>query len=194
MKARFVLIAFSLLASYSNAQQSTTIIPPSPDAAALAVYGNIPVSTYTGVPNINIPIHTIKYRDVQIPIDLSYHASGITMEQDASWVGLGWALNVGGVITRTVKGGDDLQFSNDGYSNISNPGAITYKGYPYETIDETNPLFKQMVCNSNIDTEPDMFYFNFLGKSGSFVLEQGQNQSLGYVIGTPVVLKQTILL
>ncbi|HRN55615.1 MAG TPA: hypothetical protein PLL71_04155 [Agriterribacter sp.] len=190
MEKIILVLVFSSIFFNSNAQQSATVIPPSPDAAALAIYGNIPVSTYTGVPNINIPIHTISYRDVQIPVNLSYHASGITVEQDASWVGLAWTLNVGGVITRTVKGGDDLQFSDDGYSNIGNPGGVNYKGFPYETVDETSTLFRELVCQKEIDTEPDIFYFNFSGKSGSFVLEQGQNQSLSYVSGTPLRMEK----
>ena len=36
------------------------------------------------------------------PINLSYH-SGITMDQEASWVGLGWNINPG-VINRAMRG------------------------------------------------------------------------------------------
>jgi len=43
-----------------TSQQQQKILPPSPDAAALGKYGNIPVSTYTGVPNIEVPVYTIK--------------------------------------------------------------------------------------------------------------------------------------
>jgi hypothetical protein len=47
------------------------VIPPSPNAAALGKYGEIPVSYYTGVPNISIPIYEIKTRDLSLPISLS---------------------------------------------------------------------------------------------------------------------------
>ena len=164
------------------AQQTNTVIPPSPDAAALGKYGNIPVSTYTGVPNINIPLHNVDYRDIHIPVDLSYHASGITVEEDASWVGLGWVLNCGGVITRTVRGGDDMQFAKDRYSNISTFG---YQGYPYDG-DAGSGNFLQNVCVHDIDPEPDLFYFNFLGKSGGFILPNGQDKTLNFVSGTPL--------
>jgi YD repeat-containing protein len=165
-------------------QQTNTVIPPSPDAAALGMYGNLPVSTYTGMPNISIPVYEISFGDKKIPLDLSYHASGITVEQDASWVGLGWTLNVGGVITRTVKGGDDLQFSSDGFSDLG-AAFSGYLGYPYDPSDNSSNFFEN-VCNRNIDAEPDIFYFNFFGKAGSFVFEKGQNQSLDYLVGTPI--------
>lgn len=168
------------------AQQSTTMISPSPDAAALGVYGNIPVSTYTGIPSIKVPLHSIEYRDIQIPVELSYYASGITVEQDASWVGLGWSLNVGGVITRTVKGGDDMQFATDGFSNVTN---FDYQGYPYDD-DDSSVDFPRRICIREIDPEPDMFNFNFWGKSGEFVLENGQDRLLDFVKGTPLKVEK----
>ncbi len=164
------------------AQQTNTVIPPSPDAAALGKYGNIPVSTYTGVPNISVPLYDLNYRDLHIPIDLSYHASGVTVEEDASWVGLGWVLNCGGVITRTVRGGDDMEFAHDRYSNV---GTYGYLGYPYDG-NLASGDFLQKVCIRDIDPEPDLFYFNFLGKSGSFVLPNGQDKTLNFVSAAPL--------
>ena len=73
------------------------IIPPSPNAAAFSKYGNVPVSPYTGIPNIDIPIYTISTRDIKVPISLSYHAGGIKVGDEASRVGLGWVLNAGGL-------------------------------------------------------------------------------------------------
>lgn len=87
-----------------------TIIPPTPTAAALEKYGQVPVSTYTGVPNISIPLYDIKVRDLSIPISLNYHAGGFRVSEEASWVGLGWSLLAGGAITRTVRNLDDLNY------------------------------------------------------------------------------------
>ncbi|HEV8286377.1 MAG TPA: carbohydrate binding domain-containing protein [Chitinophagaceae bacterium] len=167
----------------SIAQQTSTIIPPSPDASALGVYGNIPVSTYTGVPFISIPLYTVSYRDIQIPIELSYHGSGVTVEQDASWVGLGWTMNVGGVVTRTMRHGDDMQTCNDGFSTL---GTYYSKGYPFDNQNEASGTWENDICNGSIDPEPDIFYFNFLGKSGSFILESGQSLSANFIQATPL--------
>lgn len=60
------------------------IIPPSPEASALAKYGNMPVSFYTGVQQVSIPIYTVQSGDIQVPITLSYHASGIRVDEEGS--------------------------------------------------------------------------------------------------------------
>jgi hypothetical protein len=100
------------------------------------MYGQIPVSEYNGVPNINIPLYTIDMQQFQLPISLSYHASGIRVSDEASWVGMNWSLNAGGVITRSKRNLDD--FSNNGYFKTT--------GY--------------RPCNDSYDQEPDLFFFN----------------------------------
>jgi hypothetical protein len=85
------------------------IIPPSPTSASLGTFGNNSKGTYNGVPEISIPLLQVNVANQNINISLSYDASGTRACQDASWVGLGWSLlNGGGVITRTVRGQDDL--------------------------------------------------------------------------------------
>jgi hypothetical protein len=85
--------------------------PESPNVASLGKYVDIPVGNYTGTPNISIPIHTVQNRSISVPISISYHASGIKVEEEASWVGLGWSLNAGGVIRKTVKSRDDFSIN-----------------------------------------------------------------------------------
>ncbi|WP_124019388.1 hypothetical protein [Flavobacterium hydrophilum] len=69
--------------------------------------------------NYNIPIMDVG----GYPLNLSYN-SGITMDQEASWVGLGWNLNVG-QIERQVRGlpddfnGDEVLYENNLKKNIT---------------------------------------------------------------------------
>ena len=69
--------------------------------------------------NYNIPIMDVG----GYPINLSYNG-GVTMDQEASWVGLGWNLNVG-QIERQVRGlpddfnGDEIRYQNDLRDNIT---------------------------------------------------------------------------
>ena len=85
------------------------ILPKTPQASALSRYGEIPVNLSTGVPNISIPLYNIKAGNYTLPISISYHASGIKTDDVATCVGLGWVLNAGGAITRTVRGLPDLK-------------------------------------------------------------------------------------
>ncbi|NJM80353.1 MAG: hypothetical protein HC854_13410 [Flavobacterium sp.] len=69
--------------------------------------------------NYNIPIMDVG----GYPLNLAYN-SGVTMDQEASWVGLGWNLNVG-QIERQVRGlpddfrGDEIIYQNEMRDNIT---------------------------------------------------------------------------
>ena len=76
----------------------------SPSATSLGKYGEEDVSNFTGNPHISIPLYTLNVRDVKMPITLDYDAAGVMPNSLPSYAGQNWTLNVGGVITRTVKG------------------------------------------------------------------------------------------
>ena len=63
------------------------------------------VSLATGDLNYVLPLLNVPSPEGGYPISLAYH-SGITMDQEASWVGLGWSLNPG-AINRSVNGYPD---------------------------------------------------------------------------------------
>ncbi len=65
------------------------------------------VDMFRGTLNNNIPIHTFKGREMDLPISLNYTTTGIKVDQVASNVGLGWNLNVGGKISRVAVGKPD---------------------------------------------------------------------------------------
>jgi YD repeat-containing protein len=115
-------LACAALSSVTYAQQPSNsniknlfinVTPVSPNAASLGKYGETPVNYYTGLPNISIPLLEIKSGSLTLPISLSYHGAGIKVDEEAPSVGLGWSLNAGGTIVRTIKGRDD--FSPFGY-------------------------------------------------------------------------------
>lgn len=184
------LVVLCLFLNYSSfAQQASKVIPPSPNVAALGKYGDIPVSTYSGLPNISIPIYNIVSRDISVPISISYHASGIKVAEEASRVGLGWALNAGGVISRTVMGEDDFsQASAFPYHNSVIPELPTGSFNPPtsyiqsgDDLSFTGPqgvnftISPNYLANSsNSDFEPDQYSYNFLGYSGKFILKRNK--------------------
>ncbi len=156
-------ITAEIAATSSPSSYLPSVTPPSPNAASLGKYGDMPVNFYTGQPSTSIPLYTINSGDIVVPISLSYHHGGIRVEEEASNVGLGWALNTGGVITRTIRNLDDLRS----------------KGIPFKPLasnPETDPYVKANITDSGwgfpgIDTEPDIFYYNIGGESGKFILE-----------------------
>jgi hypothetical protein len=82
-------------------------LPSSPEAAILGRFGDIPVGSYTGTANISVPLYAIREGDVEIPISLNYHSSGIKVNDEATWVGLGWNLEGSGAIVKIFNGKED---------------------------------------------------------------------------------------
>lgn len=75
----------------------------SPTASGLGYYIQFPVANSTGVADISIPLGTVSDGGLRLSLNLSYHASGVHVDQLASWVGMNWSLNAGGVIVRAVN-------------------------------------------------------------------------------------------
>lgn len=154
-------------------------VAPSPQAYAFAQYAEMPVSLFTGTPSINIPLFTIETGHHSFPISLSYHASGIKVSQEASWVGLGWNLNVGGNISRSVRGRDDFVC---GYfdQNVAIPKEMDAERGDADIIAYRNTdRWGAQPC-IKVDAEPDVFYYNFMGYSGKFYCKcNGENLPSG---------------
>lgn len=107
----FIILLLIFRTGIVKAQtQLPNVLPPSPAAANFLRYGEIPIDYSTGVPNISIPLYTVKGHKLELPLSISYHASGIKVEDKASTIGLGWVLNAGGLINQTILGnGTDSQ-------------------------------------------------------------------------------------
>ncbi len=164
-----IIMLYSLSCAFGQGQdpqplqldKDPVVIPPSPTAAGLGKYGEIPVSKSKGLANISVPLYTIQIGQYQLPISLSYHSGGIKVEEEASWVGLGWSLNAGGVITRSVKGiQDDLYL---GYAMNENIIADLLAN-DIETHQDT-------YGNKLIDLEPDLYFFSVAGYTGKFFID-----------------------
>jgi len=136
--------------------------PQSPQTAALLKYTEFPVSPATGIPNIDIPIYTIEWDGVRVPISVSYHASGIKVNDVASPVGLGWVLNAGGAIGCSTNGTRD-----DNTSQIIK-SADEFKQKLQAASITSNVLREIANGIGTIDTESDRYQYNFNGHNGCF--------------------------
>lgn len=145
---------------------------PGPNTAGLGVYGDVPVSLFTGIPQIEIPLYELKEGEHTLPLSLSYYAGGVRPDQHPGWVGLNWSLNAGGVITRVIKDMPDEY--NNSYFVYGKEGGYYFT---HKLLNTTNWSSKdylvQVAQHPEIyvnDTEPDVFSFSFLDYSGKFML------------------------
>ena len=139
------------------------IIPPSPTAYGLGTYGNTPVGLFTGSQNINIPIYTYKTANLEVPISMFYSSNGVKVDEISSNVGQSWNLSFGGVITRIVRDKPDEE-----RGEYPIPISMT------EEMGRYSPQaleFYQYIGENDVDTEADLFSFNFGKYSGKFVFD-----------------------
>lgn len=167
-------------------------VGPSPTAASLGTYGNYPVSNFTGVPDISIPLIDVELKDFHLPIALRNNPGGIKVEDMGSWVGTGWSLDAGGVVTRSVVDVPDDQLGyplegasmpcagwlyynwyKAGYNPPLNGNSLNICFDPQATAPQTIFTVLDYMRNSRDDTEPDIFVYNFGGQTGKFFFPMG---------------------
>jgi len=193
IRAIIIVVIFGILPFSNEAQQNLIKIPvtdvPSPYAAQFMRYGEIPVGHTTGIPQIEVPLYTIKTGVVDIPITLTYHASGFRVNDVASPAGLGWVLNAGGMISRTVMGAVDEQaiYSLGNVNTITTEeelnkvknGEKLISGVDLsnsQNAEELNYLFFNTGDNPNCDERSDKYFYSFIGHVGN---AQYNNKNVG---------------
>lgn len=188
---------FEMICSQENTGEifdTPQYTPTAPNIASLGKYGEFTVGHYSGTPVIEVPLYEIDLDGLKIPITLTYNASGVKVAQEASWVGLGWSLNVGGTISKEIRGWNDFGQNDDndqgyyyrnashwpednGHNQIENPHSRDLTAYYNPFVPFTNDMitgsdmktewdyfFEELFTR---DTQPDMYYFNFGKYSGT---------------------------
>lgn len=138
------------------------------------------VNLLTGDFTYNLPILSIPSPEGSYDLPLSYHA-GIEIDEESSWVGLGWNINAG-VLDRYVSiFPDDYDGTQLISQNITNP-SLTGNGY------SENYMFYNKYYDSNLGSSGyavnvmDIVGFNKDSKSGvgTTVLGLTYNNRTGY--------------
>jgi len=178
MKKTLVWACLVMLFTRSWAQTTPVefqnVIPVStvsPDAASLGKFGNIPVSYETGVPSVTIPLYEINAGGIKIPLSLDYHGGGVRVDECASSVGISWALNGIGLISRNVVGLADEDGSRGYLKSPSADSLLSFFGgtaYGHTTDLAFGNYFYQ-IRDQLQDTEPDVFSYTLMGESGKFI-------------------------
>ena len=151
-----------------------------PNAASFNKFIDNPISLYNGTPDVSINLFNLKDGTVEIPISLRYNTSGIKVNEEASWVGLGWNLNVGGIITKNSVGkADEVDGSDDylhflGYLNLCGRSVVDTYCSPEYTQAMHNNLYEKLTIasyNRMGQLNPDVYYYSYPGGSGKFILD-----------------------
>jgi len=114
LTAKILLLAMTYQLVYPLKSLALTTGPSQPEVQSFEPVGTTDmVDMFSGDFNYNIPLMDVE----GYPVNIAYHG-GINMEQEASWVGLGWNVNPG-EINRSVRGLPD-DFNGEKVEKIVN--------------------------------------------------------------------------
>ena len=166
---KHVLIIFFLLLSVKPAFAQISdeyiipdFVPATPSAAALAKAITYPVSPNTGLVDIKIPLYELQVGDITLPIYLTYHGSGIKVQEPLNWVGAGWTLVAEPQISRIVEG-----YPDEERIDIIPP-------YQLNGCD----LFYWLNGDVAIEKNPDRFFYRLTDKSGGFFFKSANSSPI----------------
>ena len=177
------------------------IFPAAPTANNLMKFEEVPVSNYTGIPDIQIPITAIptNNQDISMNISLNYHPLNARPDDKSGEVGLGWSLFAGGSITRTVRGAPDDQAVLTALGGQPTIGILydeftsrfADKNYTRKYLDaqttgidmdpgnlQFKKLFYEGLFFNRFDTEYDLYQYNFMSYTGRFIIKKDSNNQL----------------
>ncbi|MGN8071589.1 hypothetical protein [Mucilaginibacter sp. 22184] len=172
MVKKLILLLPFLAASLNGlSQQSTqnnTFIPPSPTAASLGKFINNYGNSSTGAVNASVPVFDLQTGTLDENIQLRYNSNGFKPAEVPGWIGAGWTMSGGGVITRTVRGLPDDTYMYGYLSNLTDAADFdntlrSGRTITFEVYDRIN--------HNQFDFQPDLYSFHVGNYSGQFYMD-----------------------
>ena len=192
-----VSIAVNADAQPVESFRASVNVTPQVESYQIARSGDLTPSLYTGAMTYSMPLYTYTDPDFDLPITLDYNYDGYKVTRSAGTVGLGWALNYGGVITREIRG-----YKDEYRQQISTSSAAVRYGYywayrnhtglgtnftinrprtpalvtatPAELVRHlSDDLYEDIpvyTSGDSYDLSPDLFHFSFGPYSGDFLM------------------------
>ena len=148
---------------------------PTPEQASLLKFTDIPPGNHTGVFGYSVPIYTIQGNDFSIPISIDYHGMGIKVDELSGSVGLGWALNIGGIsLSEEVRGERDQgpvnrlgHFNPFEFDPFYDPSDID----DYMDARGMTAIGTPILWVPSAELQPDYFSYSLLNNKGKFILD-----------------------
>lgn len=179
-----IITAFLFFISVSSiAQNVKRNTYQTPAVASLAAEVKFPISYNSGALGLEIPLYTLKEGDIEIPISMTYDATGVRVGSHPGLTGQNWTLKAGGMITRIVRGGPDEAYI--GYQRLGNAPTVKHESIGYfryfHLLNGSNWSASSMVeatakTGGLKDLEPDEFIFNFCGQTGKFYCDNSDGK------------------
>lgn len=161
------LNGFGQTGGQSNNGFMPSITRPSPTVTQLMKIEESQIDNYTGQPNIGVPLFNKTIKNLDVAVSLSYNSSGIRVVEQSGWVGKGWSLNAGGVVSRSVVDLPDeiltdkyIGANNNSYHDFFSISEQEQREYIYDA---------EWATRISLDSKNDVYQFNFFGKTGRFV-------------------------
>jgi len=141
--------------------------PLSPTTGEASKASSFPVNFFTGTPAVSVPVYSYSSsaNGLSLGISINYFAGGTKVAEAPSTIGLNWILDAGGQIIRIVRG---------------LPDDVPTYGYMYASSIPTD--FRSngdKYYYDSLDSQQDVFQFNFNGRSGEFFI--GKNGQITVV-------------
>ncbi|SEO61466.1 DUF5977 domain-containing protein [Mucilaginibacter sp. OK283] len=176
MKQKIIFIFFLILSAFritdafsqTNDNLSSFVPAVSQNLGITNGLTNVNADYYSGRLSYTSPLNNVNIYGINFPISLNYSTTGIKVQEVSGVTGLGWTSSLGGEITREIHGiPDDWYY---GYCGTDRTGGRNYSTLNQDYIDK--------VSAGTWDSQPDKFYFSFLGFTGSFVMDPDGNPLL----------------
>lgn len=169
------------------------IVPQAPNVSGLVKYAEVPIDTYNGTTQFGIPIYDLTEGDLNLPLSISYYSNGLKVEEEASWIGLGWTLNAGGIIHHIPRGEDNLNLNivplsatatdlnPDPEGNYGDIGDWTTNTIEHGCLfqdDQGNDAYYttgDIMTFPNKGNQYDLYIYNFAGYTGKYIKDRYGN-------------------
>jgi len=183
-KAVCLLLAFQIFLSgiHWDSVHAGDGGPTQPEVHSFEPVGtNQMVDLFTGDFTYNIPLFNLPGPDGGYPINLAYH-SGAQMNEEASWVGLGWNINMG-TVNRQVRnlpddfGGskeNNIEIKTDMRTNWTVGGSIG-KNWELFGVDDQILANSDLAGTGNLPAHAQLSYNNYKGI--------GYSVNIGFTVG-----------
>lgn len=155
MKKRLYISLLCALATVGGYAQD---FQPRGEAQNLTERKNVTVDYSTGIFHYSVPLYTLRSGAYELPLSMDYIGKGVRSGEPQGIIDYNWSLNMGGVVTRTMRGGFPDE-GTDGYLNPSRDAPPLYQ-------DAKNVALRRR------DGECDLFTAVFGGQKVDFILKK----------------------